>query len=129
MKNKKTYSEKKLNKFRKLIEKKLKRAGSELNSLKGLRLDQKKYIAQADMSFSDDSRRFENRAIMDSMVTRLKRKNKKLKAALGRIEKGTYGICKKTGKLISEERLKAMPTATLSMPSKKKKKKKKVIVQ
>lgn len=122
MSKKKKYSEKKLQKFRKLIEKKLKRASSELDSLKGLRLDQKKYIAQADMSFSDDSRRFENRAIMDTMVTRLKRKNKKLKAALGRIDKGTYGICKKTGKLIDESRLIAMPTAKYRMVAKKKKK-------
>ncbi|MFK7776085.1 MAG: TraR/DksA family transcriptional regulator [Saprospiraceae bacterium] len=120
--NKKKYSKKKLKKFKKLIEKKLKRAGSELKSLKGIRLDQKQYIAQADMSFSDDSRRYQNRAIMDTMVTRLKSKNKKLKAALGRIEKGTYGICKKTGKLISEDRLKVLPTATLSMAAKKKNK-------
>ena len=118
-KKKKKYSEKKLKKFKKLIQKKLKRSGAELKSLKGLRLDQKKYIAQADMSFSDDSRRYENRAIMDSMVTRLKRKNKKLKAALARIENGTFGICKKTGKLISEKRLQALPTATTCMSAKK----------
>jgi RNA polymerase-binding transcription factor DksA len=31
--------------------------------------------------------------------------------ALDRIEKGTYGICIKTGKAISEARLKAMPEA------------------
>ncbi|MFK8008606.1 MAG: TraR/DksA family transcriptional regulator [Saprospiraceae bacterium] len=125
MENKKTYSAKKLKKFKKLIQKKLKKSGSDLKSMKGLRLDQKKYIAQADMSFSDDSRRFENRAFMNSMVTRMKSKNKKLKAALARIENGTYGICKKTGKLISEARLKAMPTARLSMNAKKKKIKKK----
>ena len=121
MKKNKKYSDKKLQKFRKLIKKKLKRSDSELFSLKGLRLDQKNYIAQADMSFSDDSRRFENRAIMDSMITRLKRKNKKLKAALGRIDKGTYGVCKKTGKLISEARLIAVPHAKFSMAAKKKK--------
>jgi len=120
-KKKNTYSAKKLKKFKKLIQKKLKRSGSELKSMKGLRLDQKKYIAQADMSFSDDSRRFENRAFMNSMVTRMKRKNKKYKAALARIENGTYGICEKTGKLISEARLKAMPTARFSISAKKKK--------
>lgn len=124
-KKKNTYSPKKLKKFRKLILKKLRKSGSELKSMKGLRLDQKKYIAQSDISFSDDSRRFENRAIMDSMITRKKSKNKKLKAALARIENGTYGICKRTGKLISEDRLKAIPTARLSMEAKKKKKRKK----
>jgi len=118
VKSKKKYSAKKLKKFRKLIERKLEKVSGELHSLKGLRLDQKNYIAQADMSFSDDSRRYENRAIINSMLTRLKRKNSKLKAALARIENGTYGICRKTGKLISEGRLKAMPTAKLSMAAK-----------
>jgi RNA polymerase-binding protein DksA len=34
-------------------------------------------------------------------------------AALGRIEKGTYGVCAGCGKPISEERLEAVPYATL----------------
>jgi RNA polymerase-binding transcription factor DksA len=41
-----------------------------------------------------------------------------LQAALVRIETGTYGICRETGKLISKERLKAVPHATLSMEAK-----------
>lgn len=36
-----------------------------------------------------------------------------LKAALIRIEKKTYGICRETGKLIPKERLRAVPHATL----------------
>lgn len=36
-----------------------------------------------------------------------------LKAALIRIEKRTYGICRETGKLIPKERLRAVPHATL----------------
>lgn len=39
--------------------------------------------------------------------------------ALIRIENGTYGICRVTGKLISKERLKAVPHATLSIDAKK----------
>ncbi len=39
--------------------------------------------------------------------------------ALERIEKGTYGICKYTGELISEDRLRARPTSTSSVASKK----------
>jgi len=125
MAKKKAYSKKELKKFKQLIEKKLKRTKKELKSLKGHQVDQKKYIAQSDMSFSDDTRRFENKAIMDSMLTRWKRKNKKLKAALGRIENGTYGICKRTGNLIGKERLEAIPTSVYSMPKKQLKKKKK----
>lgn len=41
-----------------------------------------------------------------------------LQAALIRIETGTYGICRVTGKLISKERLRAVPHATLSVDAK-----------
>lgn len=41
-----------------------------------------------------------------------------LEAALIRIENKTYGICRDTGKLISKDRLKIVPHATLSMEAK-----------
>ncbi|MBS3770156.1 MAG: TraR/DksA C4-type zinc finger protein [Bacteroidales bacterium] len=41
-----------------------------------------------------------------------------LKAALIRIENKTYGVCRKTGKLIAKERLRAVPHATLSIEAK-----------
>ncbi|MBN2668198.1 MAG: TraR/DksA family transcriptional regulator [Bacteroidales bacterium] len=41
-----------------------------------------------------------------------------LEAALIRIENKTYGICRETGKLISKERLRAVPHATLSIEAK-----------
>lgn len=41
-----------------------------------------------------------------------------LEAALVRIENKTYGICRETGKLISKERLRAVPHATLSIDAK-----------
>lgn len=41
-----------------------------------------------------------------------------LENALVRIENGTYGICRETGKLISKERLRAVPHATLSIEAK-----------
>lgn len=41
-----------------------------------------------------------------------------LQAALVRIENKTYGICRDTGKLISKERLRAVPHATLSIDAK-----------
>lgn len=43
---------------------------------------------------------------------------KNLEAALVRIENGTYGICRVTGKLIPKERLRAVPHATLSIEAK-----------
>ena len=45
-----------------------------------------------------------------------------LKNALNRIENGTYGVCRATGKLISKERLKLVPHATLSIDAKNKQK-------
>ena len=45
-----------------------------------------------------------------------------LERALIRIENKTYGICRKTGKLISKERLRAVPHATLSIDAKKNRK-------
>ena len=41
-----------------------------------------------------------------------------LQAALVRVENKTYGIWRETGKLISKERLRAVPHATLSMDAK-----------
>jgi len=41
-----------------------------------------------------------------------------LQGALIRIENKTYGICRETGKLISKERLYAVPHATLSIEAK-----------
>jgi len=45
-----------------------------------------------------------------------------LQAALIRIENKTYGICRETGILISKDRLRAVPHATLSMDAKMKQK-------
>ncbi|MBP8849671.1 MAG: TraR/DksA C4-type zinc finger protein [Breznakibacter sp.] len=41
-----------------------------------------------------------------------------LQAALVRVENKTYGICRETGVLISKERLRAVPHATLSIDAK-----------
>jgi len=41
-----------------------------------------------------------------------------LKNALARIENKTYGVCRVLGKLISKERLKIVPHATLSIEAK-----------
>jgi RNA polymerase-binding transcription factor DksA len=43
-----------------------------------------------------------------------------LEAALIRIENKNYGVCRETGELISKERLRAVPHATLSIEAKNK---------
>ncbi len=45
-----------------------------------------------------------------------------LQGALIRIENKTYGICRETGKLITKERLRAVPHATLSIEAKQRQK-------
>ena len=121
-KKKVRYSDKKLKQFKHLIQTKLKRTKSELGTLSMVRRDHKEYISQNEMGFSDDSRRYQQRAVMGSMITRMKKKRRKLQDALVRIENKTYGICIKTGDLISEQRLVAVPTARKSAKFLKKKK-------
>jgi RNA polymerase-binding protein DksA len=43
---------------------------------------------------------------------------KQIDDALERVENGTYGICRVTGKLIGRERLEAVPTTTISFEAK-----------
>ncbi|GAD04803.1 DnaK suppressor protein, putative [Porphyromonas crevioricanis JCM 15906] len=52
------------------------------------------------------------------LAQRLMKFIQNLQAALVRIENGTYGICRETGKLIPKERLRAVPHATLSIEAK-----------
>jgi DnaK suppressor protein len=43
---------------------------------------------------------------------------KQIDEALSRIENGTYGVCRVSGKLIGRERLEAVPTTTISVEAK-----------
>ena len=52
------------------------------------------------------------------LATRQQKFIQSLQAALVRIQKKTYGICRETGKLIPAERLRAVPHATLSIEAK-----------
>ncbi len=52
------------------------------------------------------------------LITRQEKFIRDLRNALIRIENGTYGICRITGKLIQKERLKLVPHATMSIEAK-----------
>lgn len=52
------------------------------------------------------------------MAVRQQKFIKNLENALIRIENKTYGVCRETGKLISKERLRSVPHATLSIEAK-----------
>lgn len=116
------YSDEELAEFRTIINEKLAKSRSELSYLH-------EQIARKG-SFSADSSESRFRGLEDGAGT-LEREQlnqhaarqikyiSHLENALSRLENGTYGICRKTGKLISKERLRMVPHATLSIAAKK----------
>ncbi len=61
-----------------------------------------------------------NKEANSQLAARQEKFIRDLKNALLRIENKTYGVCRETGKLISKERLKLVPHATLSIEAKNK---------
>ena len=105
-----------------LILKKIERAEEDLALLKSA------YANDADNGTEDTAPTF--KAFEEGSTTLSKEENMKLamrqekfinnlKNALIRIENKSYGVCRVTGKLISKERLKLVPHATLSIEAKK----------
>ena len=93
-----------------------------------LKVSQAAYSNASDNGTEDTSPTF--KAFEESSSTLSKEENMKLaerqekfirslKNALIRIENKTYGICRVSGKLISKDRLKLVPHATLSIEAKK----------
>ncbi len=118
------YSDQELQEFKDLIMQKLESARKELSYLQ----DQ---ISNAGNGTSDTSAKFNGiedgvdmmeKEYLTQMASRQIQFIKHLENALIRIENKTYGICRETGKLISKERLRAVPHATLSIEAKKRKK-------
>ena len=116
------YSEAELVEFKDLIESKIAKAQEDLDILK-------KTLANEDGNDTQDtSPTFK---VLEEGATVLSREEvgklaqrqaqfiQHLQAALVRVQNRTYGICRQTGKLISKERLRAVPHATLSIEAKK----------
>jgi len=114
------YSDIELKEFEVLIEGKLSESKKQLNF----------YINQlSDMADNPDSKvkglddgigTAENER-MTTLAARLKKHIQHLENAKIRIQNKVYGICRVSGKLISKERLRAVPHATLSIEAKQKK--------
>ena len=122
MAKKNAYTNKELKEFKNLILGKIERAEEDLSLLKSA------YANDADNGTEDTSPTF--KAFEEGSTTLSKEENMKLamrqekfinnlKNALIRIENKSYGVCRVTGKLISKERLKLVPHATLSIEAKK----------
>jgi DnaK suppressor protein len=71
-----------------------------------------------DEGFADAAQTTSERAQVLSIVDGLRQRLEDVVAALGRIEKGTYGKCTHCGNDIPQERLEAVPTAALCIDCK-----------
>ena len=116
------YGDTDLEEFRAIIEIKLEEAKEALVILKGS-------LSHKDDHGTNDTGRSFN-MMEDGAETLMREENAQLASrtekfitnlehALIRIKNKTYGICRKTGKLISKERLKLVPHTTLSIEAKK----------
>ncbi|MDT8414952.1 MAG: TraR/DksA C4-type zinc finger protein [Flavobacteriaceae bacterium] len=115
------YSDADLAEFRKIIEAKIVKAQQDLELIRSA------YMNDGNNGTDDTSPTF--KAFEEGSETMSKEANtqlairqekfiRDLKNAMIRIENKTYGICRVTGKLISKERLKLVPHATLSIEAK-----------
>ncbi|MBK6526208.1 MAG: TraR/DksA family transcriptional regulator [Crocinitomicaceae bacterium] len=115
------YSDKDLAMFKKIIEEKLVEAKEDLQLLKG-QLDHSDDHGTDDTGRSfnmmEDGSETMSREEMAQLASRQEKFIQNLQNALIRIENKTYGVCRATGKLISKERLKLVPHATLSIEGK-----------
>lgn len=74
-----------------------------------------------DEGFADAAQTTSERARVISLAEGLHQRLENVQAALGRIEKGTYGKCERCGKDIPPERLEAVPAAKLCISCKSRK--------
>jgi DnaK suppressor protein len=115
------YSDEELEEFKVLILEKLRKATRDLKMLT------EAYTVSNEHDTTDTSPSFkileEGYQVMSKeensrLAARQDKFIKALENALIRIENKSYGICRVTGKLISKERLRAVPHATLSIEAK-----------
>lgn len=121
LEEKTAYSQDELREFEVIIHQKLAVAKEELSSLKES-LSKKNdsgtdYTASTSKLLEDGADTLE-RESLSQLAARQQKFVINLENALIRIKNGTYGICVDTGKLISKERLKAVPHTMHSIEAK-----------
>jgi len=121
MAKKTKYSKDELDEFKGIINEKLGKAKEDLTLLLG-QLSNKNDNGTNDTARSckedDESSETLSKQEISHLASRQQKFVQSLKNALIRIENGTYGVCRVTGKLISRERLKIVPHTTLSIEAK-----------
>ncbi|MEP2025593.1 MAG: TraR/DksA C4-type zinc finger protein [Reichenbachiella sp.] len=115
------YSKEELAEFEELIVGKLDKAKSELKYIKESLT--RSGDSGTDSTFGnvktlEDGADTAEKESLNQLAARQQKFMTNLENALIRIKNGTYGICKESGKLISKERLRAVPHTTLSIDSK-----------
>ena len=122
MKTEKTkYTDEELKEFKEIIIKKLEKAKKDLDILKqSLTNSDGNDIQDTSPTFKilEEGANVLSKEEIGRLAQRQLKFIQHLEAALVRIENKTYGICRVTGKLISKERLRAVPHATLSIDAK-----------
>ena len=116
------YSDSELEEFRELINNKLEKARNELRILQESLTNPNEdgaVEASSGQKLMDEAADVSEREQNSQLAARQQKFITNLENALLRIENKTYGICKATGKLISKERLRAVPHTTMSIEAKK----------
>jgi RNA polymerase-binding transcription factor DksA len=118
--NRSRYTDAELAEFKELISGKLESSRSELKYLQEQISRSSEMGDDSDARFKglEDGTSTSEREYLSQMASRQIQYIGHLEKAMIRIENKTYGICRETGKLISKERLRAVPHATLSIEAK-----------
>ncbi|WP_397444776.1 TraR/DksA family transcriptional regulator [Polaribacter sp. R77954] len=117
------YTEEDLKEFKEIINKKIARAQEDLALLEAAyKNDANNGTDDTLSSFKsfDEGSEVMSKEANVQLAIRQEKFIRDLKNALLRIENGTYGVCRVTGKLIQKERLRLVPHATLSIEAKRK---------
>lgn len=121
MEIKKRYSDEELEDFKVLIMEKLEMAKNDYEMLKeGISHASSNGVEDTSPTFKvlEEGAATLSKEEVGLLAQRMAKFISHLESALVRIENKTYGICRVTGNLISKERLKLVPHATLSMEAK-----------
>lgn len=116
-----SYSQEELKEFEDLINDKLNIAKEELNSLKetlSKRNDSGTDNTASTSKLLEDGADTLERENLSQLAARQQKFIINLENALRRIKNGTYGVCVDTGKLISKDRLRAVPHTMHSIEAK-----------
>lgn len=114
-KDKTRYTKTELKQFQKLITGKLEESKNQLEFY----LSSLSENAEVNKSKGiDDGTGSSENERLTNLASRQRKHILHLENALLRIQNGVYGVCRETGKLISADRLRAVPHATLSIEAK-----------